>query len=163
MKNIIWLASYPKSVNTWLRSFFFVLISNKKLDIIEIYVGDLFSDKKIIENILDIEPNTINQHLLDAYRRLAFQHLSDTVQAYIYVKIHDTHTLLALDNLPTVSADPSKKAIYIVRNPLDVVLSHAHHLRASVNSTINMFINNPTAIISETNFRIGKQLPQILR
>jgi hypothetical protein len=162
MKNIIWLASYPKSGNTWLRAFLYVLINNKKLDINEIDVGGFFSDKGIIENILDIEPDTINQHLLDAYRRLTFQHLSDTVQTYNYVKIHDAYTLSAFDNLPIVPEAPSKMAIYIVRNPLDVVLSYAHHLRASVNSTIDRLINNPTAIISGTNFRNDIQFPQIL-
>lgn len=162
MKNIIWLASYPKSGNTWLRAFLYVLINKKKLDINSIEVGEMFSDKEFLENILDIEPNTISTKHFDAYRRLAFQYLSDTAQAFNFVKIHDAYSLSSSDNLPIVPAKPSKLAIYIVRNPLDVSLSFAHHLQASVDDTIDKFINNTATLTLNSKFRSHFQFNQKL-
>jgi hypothetical protein len=54
-KNIVWLASYPKSGNTWFRSFLSSLLHEKVVDINEIDEGKIFSRRNIFENTLDLD------------------------------------------------------------------------------------------------------------
>ena len=51
MKNIVWLASYPKSGNTWFRIFLSNLRSEKSvpIDIYEIKTDGIFSSNGIFE------------------------------------------------------------------------------------------------------------------
>ena len=44
-KNIIWLASYPKSGNTWFRSFLTALLNDKEVDLDKMETNGIFSGK----------------------------------------------------------------------------------------------------------------------
>jgi hypothetical protein len=60
-----------------------------------------------------------------------------------------THNALALDfGVPMITPEVTAGMVYIVRNPLDVVISYAHHLNATVDATI--------AVMGASGFRTPK-------
>ncbi len=151
-KNIVWLASYPKSGNTWFRAFLSVLLKEGPLDINRMETDQIFSDKVTIETVLDISTDYLSAREVETFQRETYTYLSAESRKTLYVKIHDAFTLSQTDNLPRIPEASVKQAIYLVRNPLDVALSLANHTGLSVEKVIQKFIVNPEgAFISLRN------------
>ncbi len=142
-KNIIWLASYPKSGNTWFRSFLTALLSQKEIDLNKMETDGIFSGKGVIESVLDLSADFLKPEQIEQYQRLAFSYLSDTADKPLFIKIHDAFTVSERDKLPLIPEKPTKIALYFIRNPLDVTLSLANHLGKDIETTIEKFIINP--------------------
>ena len=137
----IWIASYPKSGNTWLRVFLhnlFRLIDNPSTspqDINrlheytdwELRPGDY--DKLLGKPSLDATPAEIAEARFRVQTRLA----ASKPGAFL-VKTHNA--VASVGGYPTVNVDVTLAAIYLVRNPLDVAISYAHHSGISIDRTI---------------------------
>ena len=54
------------------------------------------------------------------------------------------------------------KAVYLVRNPLDVVASFANHNATSIDNTIRL-MNNPKGVLARQRININNQFPQYLQ
>jgi hypothetical protein len=160
-KNIVWLASYPKSGNTWMRSFLSALLTEKEPDINDMSTGGIFSGKSNLERSLDLDPVFLRQGQIEKFRRLSFSYLSDHSDKPLFVKIHDAFTMSEADGLPLVPDGPTKMAVYLIRNPLDVTLSLANHLDKDPDAVIVKFINNPAGEFAGKN-TAGHQFSQIL-
>lgn len=160
-KNIVWLASYPKSGNTWFRSFLSALLTKQELNLNKMYIRDVFSGKKLVEDILDTDSDSLTPQQIELYQRLTFQYLSDTSSNHLYVKIHDAFTFSAFDGLPLIPEEPTRLAIYLLRNPLDVTLSLANHLGRDYDSVIQNYINNPSGFFGNS-FTTNNQFSQPL-
>lgn len=128
MGKILWLASYPKSGNTWLRVFLanYAQSGGKPFDINRL--PDVsFSDSRAayFEQIAGCPPNELTFEAVHRLRpdvqRLLVQARTDQV----WVKTHSA--VAVLDDVPTIVPELTSAAIYVVRNPLDVVVSFAHH------------------------------------
>ena len=142
-KNLVWLASYPKSGNTWFRSFLTVLLKNQQIDLNKMATDGIFSGKNFVENILDVHADYLTERQIELYQRLAFTYLSETSSKKLYIKIHDAFTFSELDKLPLIPEAPSACAVYFVRNPLDVTLSLANHIGKPLDFTIEKYMVNP--------------------
>ena len=142
-KNIIWLASYPKSGNTWFRSFLTAIQKNQQFDLNKMVTDGIFSGKNFVESILDVHADYLSKRQIEVYQRIAFTHLSETSSQKILLKIHDAFTFSEIDDLPLIPEAPSACAVYFVRNPLDVALSLANHVGKSVDYAIDKFLTNP--------------------
>lgn len=143
-KQIVWLASYPKSGNTWFRSFLTALLKEKEVDLNQMATDGIFSGKNYIENILDLNSDYLSRQQIESYQRIAFIHLSAKSKKRLFIKIHDAFTRSETDGLPLIPEKPTQSAIYIIRNPLDVVLSLANHIGKSVEKAIERYIINPS-------------------
>jgi Sulfotransferase domain len=142
-KQIVWLASYPKSGNTWFRSFLTAVLSEKEVDLNNLATEGIFSWKNYMETILDLDSDYLSHTQIEQFQRISFNHLSSSSSRQLFIKIHDAFTLSENDHLPLIPEKSTKIAIYFVRNPLDVTLSLANHLGRSIENTINDFIINP--------------------
>ncbi len=151
-RNIVWLASYPKSGNTWFRAFLSALLKDAPVDINEMATDGIFSGKGTIETVLDMSADYLSVREVEIFQRKAYTHLSTKSSRPLYIKIHDAFTLSPTDGLPLIPEAPVKQAIYLVRNPLDVTLSLANHTGMSVEKIIKKFIINPEgAFVSRRN------------
>ena len=139
---IVWLASYPKSGNTWFRSFLTALQNDSELDINRMETDGIFSGKELLESVLDLDSDYIKANQIEAFQRLTFAHLSATAKKPLFVKIHDAFTFSAIDKASLIPESPTKVAIYFVRNPLDVILSFANHTGKDIETTIERFMVN---------------------
>lgn len=160
-QKIVWLASYPKSGNTWMRSFLSALLTGKDPDINDMSTGGIFSGKGSLEKSLDLDADSLSKAQVEKFRRLSYTYISDHADKVLFVKIHDAFTLSEADGLPIVPDEPTKMAVYLVRNPLDVTLSLANHLDKDCGTVIEKFINNPAGVFSGKSGS-GHQFNQIL-
>ena len=138
---IIWLASYPKSGNTWFRSFLTGLLKQGEIDINNMETDGIFSSKDYIENILDVCTDDLRPREFESFRKLAFTYKAQHLKKESFVKIHDAYTFSRWDGLPLIPNSGSRVALYLIRNPLDVVLSLANHTGLNVDNTIDKYMN----------------------
>ena len=139
MGGIIWIASYPKSGNTWMRAFLHNLFRNparptdiNKLD--QFALGD--TQKVWYERVSGRHAAELDLRELAALRPKVHQRMSESQTDSVFVK---THSLLAEDQgVPLITMDRTAGAIYVVRNPMDVAVSLTHHLGITIDQTIEL-------------------------
>lgn len=127
-KNIVWLASYPKSGNTWFRIFLTNLRNESAApaDINEIRTDGIFSSRIIFEKATGIDASDLTLAEMDTLRPDVFRYYSARVQDHLFIKAHDAYTRLPSGE-SLFPADVSHGAIYFLRDPLDVSVSFAFH------------------------------------
>jgi hypothetical protein len=138
---IVWIASYPKSGNTWVRAFLHNLMKARNGEGDEQDINEMarFStwdlDKKRYAHFLGFEPdNALHRCEIAATRHAVHQQVADAAEGLIFVK---THNGLVMDRgHATVNFAATAGAVYVVRNPLDVAISYAHHSGRSIDDAI---------------------------
>lgn len=157
-KNIVWLASYPKSGNTWTRIFLANYLFNRKepIPINEVHrlgFGDSIAKayRLVARGPLDVTDHRATLALREAVLRGITGNGADIN----FVKTHNIREVaLGVELIP---AQYSRAAIYILRNPLDMVLSYARHY--------NMTAEAVAAAIGRTDNAIAgdrETVPQFL-
>jgi len=161
MGDIIWLASYPKSGNTWFRAFLSHLLQeeNEEISINKMKTDGIFSSRAIFDDITGIESSDLTADEIDARRPLVYNHLAQMANRQLFVKVHDAYTYVE-DGKPLLSTVNSK-AIYIIRNPLDVAVSFANHSSKNFNQIIT-YMGDETFSFCDNKNRLPKQLRQKL-
>jgi len=152
MGKIIWIASFPKSGNTWMRAFLANYVLNQKQPYPIDELGSF--------SLSDTRPRFFQEA-----SELPVEQLSqtDTVklrwecQALIAeFKNHDhfvkTHSRYGIYNSHSLINDcVSKGAIYLVRNPLDLVISYSAHLGVSIDEAIDAMDGSPNLTVEADN------------
>ncbi len=160
--NIYWLASYPKSGNTWTRAFIANLLHENPdpVDINELFTGSIASSREWVEHALDFDTDEMCLDEVDKLRPTAYRWLSSQLEEPGYHKIHDAYTKLP-NGEPLVPVEATKGALCIIRNPLDVAISFANHSNCSIDQSIEN-MNNPEYAFCKSTKRISNQLRQWL-
>ncbi len=160
--NIYWLASYPKSGNTWVRAFISNLMreSSEPVDINALCTGPIASSREWINKALDFDINELSHDEIDQLRPEAYCWLSEQMNNPSYVKVHDGYTFLPKGR-PLISQKASRGTLYIIRNPLDVAVSFAHHCDLSIDQTISNMAD-PQYCFADGTHKIYPQLRQKL-
>ena len=157
---IIWLASYPKSGNTWTRAFLHNLLyimrgEEGEFDINrmnEFSTWDLATEK--YTEVLGKPATEATKEEIAAIRPKVQEMVADEVDGLSFVK---THNALTVDRgHPTINLSVTSGAIYILRNPLDVAISLSHHINASIDEAIEVMaeVGNETAINEKSVFEV---------
>lgn len=139
---ILWLASYPKSGNTWTRNFLHNL-----LNILEGTDEDKPQDINAMYEFTtwDISPKAYERHLgrpvtectraeVAAIRPKVQEDIAARTDGLAMIKTH--HALVLDRGVPTINFSVTSGAIYILRNPLDVAISFAHHMSTDIDTAI---------------------------
>ncbi len=140
MGDIVWLASYPKSGNTWVRTFLHNLFHNK-LEPVDInrLGGHMFqSDGALMWfQMLDTRPVCEwSSADVAAMRPRVAELIARGQQGSIFCKTHNA--LLTVHGHPTINLNVTSGAIYVVRNPLDVVVSSADFMGTDLDRMIDI-------------------------
>lgn len=151
---LYWLASYPKSGNTWMRAFIANLCHSgaSPVGINDLSTGEMASCREWIDGALDFDIHELSHDEIDQLRPSAYIWLSQNSPQPEYHKIHDAYTHLP-DGNPLFPSEATKGIVYIVRNPLDVAVSFAHHCNCSIDQAIERMGN------SEFTFAGGTHKP----
>lgn len=149
---IIWIASYPKSGNTWVRMFLASWIADKEVSINEMAHYSLTgsdmgpaawhiaaakpADTLTEAEIIRLRPQV---HMILADQRMRAMIHGSFAQILVsgsdvFLKTHNA--IAEMDGVPTINKDVTKGAVYIVRDPRDVVVSYASHYDKSIDASI---------------------------
>ena len=161
-KNIVWLASYPKSGNTWVRILLsnYLSSSNSGININEIDSSIISSSRTILDNYLPYLSSDLSFEEIDNIRPYLYQEISKETEDIQFIKTHDAFTLNE-NGEALFPPSISKAVIHIVRNPLDVTVSFAHHSNISIVKSIET-LNNEDKCLAKNKKALNKQLRQKL-
>ena len=128
MNGITWLVSYPKSGNTWFRVFLANLQEEKKspAEINRLNRTLIASARPIFDDTVGFESSDLTADEIDSLRPEIYEHIACNSEETQFMKVHDAYTYIT-DDTPLFPSKASCGAIYLMRNPLDVAVSLAHH------------------------------------
>lgn len=156
-----WLVSYPKSGNTWMRALLSAVIQGDGApDINRLLGGSSLKSRLAIDAWSGLESAVLT---LDELARLRCAHvraLPLPPPSQRFVKLHDALAAAADGSLlfpPSVTAG----VVYIVRNPLDVAVSYAHHRGRDLDDAIAAMAD-PEHTLASQRRALHPQLPQHL-
>lgn len=162
-KKIVWLASYPKSGNTWFRAFLSALLGDGELNINEMKTDGIFSSRGIFDSCTDLDSTYLRDDeikvlLPDVFSSLAAEYEKER----LFIKIHDAYTYNQFEQ-PIVPTQASYGALYFIRNPLDIVASLANHNGSTIDQAITL-MNNPKGCLArqKNNLNVNNQLKQLM-
>lgn len=146
-QKIIWIASYPKSGNTWVRVFLHNLLHGLQSDAQSAYDINRLSKHTVWD--IDIEPYrqllgktpTADDNRAVAAQRPEVQRLHAAVRSRpFFMKTH--HCVATYEDHPTINFNATLAGVYVIRNPLDVAISYAHHSVLDLDHVIK-FMGDP--------------------
>jgi hypothetical protein len=133
---ILWLASYPKSGNTWVR----------------IFIENLFRNAHAPASINDLKVVGFGDAHIPTYERLAMRRIGEMTDRELHAlresvqrdlanrdetSIVKTHNILDVhEGRPLIYPQYTMGGIYIVRNVFDVTVSIARHYNISVSDAV---------------------------
>ncbi len=174
MTRTIWLASYPKSGNTWLR----MLIANlsaadRPVDINDLPErGGIASARGPFDYLTLIDSGLLTYDEIDVLRPRVYEMLATgeqddeydkaAAQAEVrFVKAHDSYTRTATGEPLLGGRGGADGAIVIVRDPRDVAPSLANHNHTTIDLAIDMMNDSNASFCAKPN-RQQNQLRQLL-
>lgn len=159
MKNVIWLASYPKSGNTWLRIIITNLVGEQEtLDINDMEKAPISSSRQIIKRFCGFNESLLPHEKSAELRPYCGDSFAKECEEIIFRKCHDAFTYLA-NGQPLLGNPKNYKAIYIIRNPLSVVASYANHNGSTIDRAIEL-INDEEHGLCMSMDKLTNQLRQ---
>ena len=162
MGKIFWLASYPKSGNTWMR----VLLTNylrsadQPADINSLDDGPIASARQAFDDHVGVEASDLTQDEIERYRPLVYEQMSEQATEQLFLKVHDAFTYTRY-GYPLISKAATAGVIYLLRNPLDVAVSFAHHSATTVERMVRRMADPEFAFVDNPH-RLHNQLRQRL-
>lgn len=146
MGNIVWIASYPKSGNTWMRSFLSNLVggTSRAQDINTL--GEFCnneSNAKFYRPYFDKPVAEVDAVAIAEIRSKVHQGIAVKKTGTTFLKTHNY--MGSYEGYPLHDPRLTAGWIYIVRNPLDVVISMTYHYGVSADDAIDFLNNEDTA------------------
>lgn len=136
MKNIIWVASYPKSGNTWVRSVLYAAIHG------EVELSQLGS---FIPNFSVYAANLVKKKLTNPgdirfkWSVAQSQLSKEAGDKRIFLKTHNIAGTFDCGHFPDKALTNS--FIYIYRDPRDIAISYSHHFDHPIDVSIKQVMN----------------------
>ena len=159
-QGMVWLASYPKCGNTWLRSF---LTAYGHVDAqVDLNAMDstIAASRLRLDAALGIETVDLLPHEIRELLPIGLREWAHTPNTPRFVKVHDASGLTR-DGKPLFPQDVTHGVIHLVRDPRDIVISLRHHRGSTLDATIQR-LNDPQEWVAKGHRGIGAQVPQYL-
>jgi hypothetical protein len=154
MGQLLWIASYPKSGNTWVRAFLHNYIRRSEAPCDINRLTDLTAADINAERYRRYDARPASQYsIADVQRMRPMVHrdLTKLDSTLVFVKTHNARLRVA--GVPLITTDVTAGAIYIARDPRDVAISYSYHRGSSIDETI-AFMADPEAAVGGTNSKV---------
>lgn len=158
MGQLVWIASYPKSGNTWMRAFLHNYIRQPAAPYDINRLTDLAASDVNAERYRRYDQRPASQFSIADVQRmrpLVHRDLTALASTLVFVKTHNARLLVA--GVPLITPDVTAGAIYIVRDPRDVAVSYSRHRGRSLDDTIS-FMADPEAATGGTDAKVYEHL-----
>ena len=141
---IIWIASYPKSGNTFIRSFLsaYYYTNNGEFDFNLLKFIEQFPDKQFFDDFIN-DKDDASKKWLPIQRKLI---KSKKVK---FLKTHSAYG--SYNNNQFTSSEVTLGGIYIVRDPRNIISSLTNHFSLNVDGALNMLLDENRGIKSDDN------------
>jgi hypothetical protein len=160
MARTVWLASYPKSGNTWLRAVHEALVTGAEPDINNLGHDYPAAARWAFDVNLGLRSSDMTGEELALLRPHADEALAAGAGTDVWRKAHDA-LIPGPAGEPVVGVAGACSAIYVVRDPRDVAVSLAHHAGRSAAWAVEAMCD-PAWTMSVSSGSLGSQLPQRL-
>lgn len=155
---VVWLASYPKSGNTWMR----VLLSNltsggeRPEDINDLSRRDgIASSRSTFEWQTLVDSDLLTADEIERLRPAAHDADAASRPGAAFIKAHDAYTRLP-DGTPLLGR-AARAALYLVRDPRDVAVSLAFHAGSGLDEAISL-MNRPNGAFGGSHLQVRHRL-----
>lgn len=164
MPRTVWLASYPKSGNTWFRIFLANLLHP---DLAPVHINalplptPLAASRSQFDAALGLPSAFLTAEEISRLRPIANDILAEGWrQPLLLRKVHDA-CIRAASGASMLGEAPGYAAIHLLRHPLDVALSTAHHWSCTPDQAADRLLDEGHTL-AETGHALAPQLPQRL-
>ncbi|NND44947.1 MAG: sulfotransferase domain-containing protein [Xanthomonadales bacterium] len=160
MGNLCWIASYPKSGNTWMRAFVENYLQDppRPVNINELFrlstaEAEAERFRRYVAAGQDLAAMSLEE--ICAVRPLVHADIAREAQGTCFVKTHNF--LGEYGGVPLHNSAVTSGAIYLVRNPLDVVISMSNYFDTSLDQAIDSMAEEMTGTPNE-----ARHVPQVI-
>jgi aryl sulfotransferase len=162
MKKLVWLASYPKSGNTWVRIFLEAYRTHDRhaLDINELENSLHAGNRELFDRVIGLEASELTPAEIERYRPHVYRQLAVEAEEPLFIKVHDCWRYNA-DGVAIFPPEVTATVIYIVRDPRAVAPSFAGHYSLNLDAAIACMADAGYAIAAPKD-RLSLQLHQPL-
>ena len=142
MKKIIWISSYPKSGNTYVRCFLSHYLYNSSSDFSFESLDKIpkFESKQIFNKVMDpsIYSGKLNyyKYFLEIQKRL----IKNYNQKELIFKTH--HFFGEINNFQFTAKETTLFFIYIVRDPREVLVSYSNYKNKKIDEEFKTFLSD---------------------
>jgi hypothetical protein len=157
--NLLWIASYPKSGNTWVRVFIenYLRNQNQPVDINTLFrirqaEAKAFRYARYVEGG---DTTSLSVEEICALRPRVQADIAREARDTVFLKTHNYHG--EFGGYPLQNPQVTSGAIYIIRNPLDVVISLANYFGFSIDEAIDYMAEEATGTPNEK-----ENVPQVI-
>lgn len=134
---IRWLASYPKSGNTWMRLLMMAYEHGDAFDINRRYRSyKQDTSESFYKRISPVPLEKLTEGEYHALRPAALVNMVHDVKGPLMLKTHCAN--ITLDRTALIPRGLTECALYVVRDPRDVAVSLADHLGVSIDAAIDV-------------------------
>ena len=141
---IIWLASYPKSGNTYVRSFLsaYYFTKNGEFDFKLLKFIEQFPDKQFFNSFIDTKQEA-------SEKWLSLQREIVKSKKIKFLKTHSAYG--SYNNNPFTSSEVTIGSIYIIRDPRNIISSLMNHFSLEKEDALEMLFDENRGIKSKDN------------
>lgn len=135
-----WLASYPKSGNTWMRIGLLTLRDGGEavdLGRMTNNIGIFLAMRHRLDMALDIDSSDLSAEEIGLLRPKIYGLIDHQGRETTIWKIHDCWERTA-DGDEMFPAEATAATLYLVRDPRDVAVSFAHHFEVAIDEAIDL-------------------------
>jgi len=136
----VWLASYPKSGNTWMRIGLITLRDGgETLDLGRMTnnIGVFLAMRHRLDMALDIDSSDLSADEVLLLRPWIYELIDHQGRETTIWKIHDCWERTT-DGAAVFPAEVTLATLYLVRDPRDVAVSFAHHFEVTIDRAIEL-------------------------
>lgn len=159
----IWLASYPKSGNTWLRAMYSAWSSRKPPRLDDLLGVPMAASRQAFDDALGVASADLTADEIDLLRPRADEAIEAQDRYAGMLRLRKVHDALftgpAGERVVSVAA--ARCAVYIIRDPRDVAVSLAHHTNRPMDYVVG-YLASETATVAAAVDRLEPQLRQRL-
>jgi hypothetical protein len=116
------------------------------------------SSRNLIDEYLGINSTNLTNREIQDLRPLVYRAIASQSENVRILKVHDAFSLTS-KNEALFPPDITQTVVYIIRNPLDVVVSYSNHTDRSLSSIISS-MNNPDYTVSSNKRGANAQVSQ---
>lgn len=162
MTGAIWLASYPRSGNTWTRLALRSLQGGgEDIEFEDISrFGKMSTRRELIDHTLEVDTGMLTEAEIQEFRPDMHAVLYARADPPLLVKTHDAW-LRTPGGRPIFDPSFTHASIYLIRDPRDVALSWADFIDWPIDRAVR-FMCNPEASIGFATDQIGLQVRQTM-